>query len=139
MDYWQCPQCGNHLQGYETSCPWCGIPLQPSQNYSSANYQIQDEGDNQAEDILRKWLNLTKWIILVISFVISASEVLSGFLMAISYFKVLWWYFFVGVLSGALTVLIGWALSRLVWSIGMVFINISTNVRKIKHLMERRF
>ena len=132
----QCPECGRPLQGNEPSCPDCGFPLQPTQNPSSANFQIQDEGDNQAEDILRKWLNWVKLLMIICSAIGGVGCVIWGIVGASAdNGNALW--FFVGILLGVITFYLGRAVAWLVWSIGMVFINISTNVRRIKQLIQK--
>lgn len=39
---------------------------------------------------------------------------------------------FLAIIGGALFVFIGFAVAKLIWAVGMIFINISTNVRSIK-------
>ena len=129
MAQFSCPECGRPLYGNEATCPECGISL--NWGIGSGNrYQHQitlDEGDNDAEEVLRNYLNYIRklFIILSVIFAVVSIFVSIGFgvpEMAIPF-----------VLIGVIGVVLAVVISKLLWSIGMIFINLSTNVRIIKH------
>lgn len=122
-----CPGCGFPLNGYETFCPECNHQFSRQQQIQNAFYD--EEGDNEAEEILRKALNSIKNLIIFFSIIVGVVCVLAPIAggagpMAIG-----------GVIVGIIVILLGIAVARLIWSIGMIFINISTNVRSIKKIV----
>ena len=132
-----CPQCGYPLQGNETSCPECRCVLADGNNSGSGYYSNPlglDEGDNDAEDILRKWLKWIKLIMIISAWVSGGFMLIYAILVATSYYFD-WVLFLLLILGGALTVVFGYLFAQLIWAIGMIFINISTNVRAIKQRM----
>lgn len=128
-----CPECGRPLNGMEQSCPDCGFPLQnqrPNSNYyPNSNHYIEDEGDNKAEEMLRRYLNSFKifFIVLIIIWGIVAT------ILSIKALGTIGPAGLIGIIGAIFSVLIGIAIVRILWAAGMIFINISTNVRKIKH------
>lgn len=124
-----CPECGYPLNGTETSCPECGSPLQ-SKNPTLRNPMITDEGDNEAENILRKTLNWIKNLIMITSVVLGIAWVIMGVAGGVQTNNSL--ISFLAIIGGALFIFIGVAVAKLIWAVGMIFINISTNVRSIK-------
>ena len=132
-----CPQCGYPLQGNETSCPECGCVLANGNNSGSGYYPEPlgfDEGDNEAENILRKWLKWIKLLMIICAWISGGFMVIYAILVATSYYFN-WVLFLILILGGALTVVFGYLFAQLIWAIGMIFINISTNVRAIKQRM----
>lgn len=142
-----CPECGYPLNGTESSCPECGYPLnaysQRKSHASSITIEdsrssrrskspspviIDDEGDNEAEDILRNTLNWIKNIIIVVSVIAGVVQFIVGIVAS----QISAGYIFLGLISGAITILVGIITAKLIWAVGMIFINISTNVRSIK-------
>ena len=124
-----CIQCGYPFNGTETSCPECGSPIQ-SQNPTPITPIIIDEGDNEAENILRDTLNWIKKLLMIASIILGIVWVIMGFLQGVQMDNFL--FPFLAILGGALFVFIGFAVDKLIWAVGMIFINISTNVRSIK-------
>ena len=124
-----CIECGYPFNGTETSCPECGCPIQ-SQNPTPNTTIIIDEGDNEAENILRDTLNWIKNLLMIASVVIGIIFVIWGMLdgMQTNNFLIP----FLAIIGGALIVIVGFAIAKLFWAVGMIFINISTNVRSIK-------
>lgn len=138
MAKYQCPSCGYPLNGNEQSCPECKQPLRPASTPSSTSaspIDLIDEDDPRAENILRRWL---KWIriCLIIGAILSgAACVIAGIFAASSPYGE-WWQALVGILAGAFLILIGIALAWIIWAMGMIFVNISTNVRSVKNMMK---
>lgn len=132
-----CPQCGYPLNGNENQCPECGMAF-PS-NFQSSNDTLYtnfgyDEGDNEAETILRNVINTLKKIIVIFSIIGGIIWIISGIVMLAN----------VGVaglapiIGGIFVIILGVFLARLVWALGMIFINISTNVRNIKQILRNK-
>lgn len=137
MAQYSCPECGFPLRGNEPFCPECRVPFsyEPQHNINSQsqnnNISIADEGDNEAEDILRNWLKWIRTLIIVISILGGIGLIIWGFMVAsMSYGGE--WFAVLGIVGGAINILIGWGIANFVWAVGMVFVNISTNVRLIK-------
>ena len=124
-----CIECGYPFNGTETSCPECGHPIQ-SQNPTSRTAVITDEGDNEAENILRNTLNWIKKLLMIASIILGIVWVIMGFVQGVQMDNFL--IPFLAIIGGALFVFIGFAVAKLIWAVGMIFINISTNVRSIK-------
>ena len=124
-----CIECGYPFNGTETSCPECGSPIQ-SQNPTPSTPIIIDEGDNDAEKILRNTLN---WIKIIAIILFAACGIVtciySFFMMA---YTSSFWIPFLSFLGGLLIIFLGFFIAKLIWAFGMIFINISTNVRIIK-------
>ena len=124
-----CPECGYPLKGTEISCPECGMPIQ-SQNPNPRTIAVTDEGDNEAENILRKTLNWIKNLIMITSVVLGIAWVIMGVAGGVQTNNSL--ISFLAIIGGALFIFIGVAVAKLIWAVGMIFINLSTNVRSIK-------
>ena len=129
MEYRSCPECNQQLAGNETSCPTCGYPLN-RQTSTPYNQLIQDEGDNDAETLLRNVLNWIKILIIIFSFVPAIALIVLD--VNNSDVPIL------GIIGAVIIVLLGTGIARLVWAAGMIFINISTNVRKIKQILQSK-
>lgn len=119
-----CPECNYPLKGEEKSCPKCGCPITNNQVNS-----YLDLGDNDAEDILRDTLYNVRNIINL------TSQILGGIILALSivclFFEEIIWGI-IGIIVGIIIIIIWNVIAKLLWAIGMVFINISTNIRIIK-------
>lgn len=124
-----CIECGYPFNGTETSCPECGSPIQ-SPNPTPSTPIIIDEGDNEAENILRNTLNWIKKLLMIASIILGIVWVIMGFVQGVQMDNFL--IPFLAIIGGALFVFIGFAVAKLIWAVGMIFINISTNVRSIK-------
>ena len=117
------------------SCPECRVPFSydPQHNINSQsqnnNISIADEGDNEAEDILRNWLKWIRTLIIVIS-------VLTGVVAFVASAAMGGAMFILGIVVAAIVIVLGWCIASLAWAMGMVFVNISTNVRLIKKSMK---
>ena len=132
-----CPQCGYPLNGTETLCPECGMAFSPYiQNPNDIQNAIfgYDEGDNDAETILRNVINTIKNLIIIFSIIGGAVLIIAGIAMMAN----------VGVeglapiIGGIFVIILGVFFARLVWAFGMIFINISTNVRNIKQILRNK-
>ena len=132
-----CPKCGYPLQGSESSCPECGMSIPSNFHYSTGVFNAgleYDEGDNDAETILRSVINTIKNLIVIFSIIGGVILIIGGAAMMAN----------VGVagiapLRGGIFVLIlGVFFARLVWAFGMIFINMSTNVRNIKQILKNK-
>ena len=124
-----CPDCGYPLNGNETNCPECSKPFK-SQNQNSSynnNHVFIDEGDNEAEVILRDTLNWVKKLLMIISVVSGIISVIIGIATGNPALLIF------GIIGGILIMFIGFALAKLIWAIGMIFVNISNNVKIIKN------
>ena len=124
-----CPECGYPFNGTETSCPECGNPIQ-SQNTAPSTPIIIDEGDNEAENILRNTLNWIKIIAIILSSAFGIVVCIYSFFMMAETRS--FWMPFLSFLGGLLIIFLGFFLAKLMWAFGIIFINISTNVRIIK-------
>lgn len=138
-----CPECGNPLQGNERVCSECGFPVsnEPSANFhfsqNVSRQYIEDEGDNEAEEILRKYLNLFKKILCILSIAGAIIMLLYSIIVATQVSGDIAVPMIIGTLIFApLGAFLGIAFAKLIWAVGMIFINISTNVRKIKQFMQ---
>lgn len=129
-----CPECGNPLKGNETICPECGNPFSNESNENLQSRQnIIDEGDNDAEAILRKYLNLFKKLLCIVSVVVAVIMVLISIISATQVSgDVAVPTIIITLICAPLFAYIGIAIAKLIWAVGMIFINISTNVRSIK-------
>lgn len=134
-----CPQCGYPLTGTETQCPECGMAfsanIQNPNGMQNANFGY-DEGDNDAEEILERVVNFLKWLITIFS--IGGSIVI--FIMGIGLlFQGYGESILIGIVcivGSVINLLLGLWFAKLVWALGMIFINISNNVRAIKKLIQ---
>lgn len=126
-----CPECGKPLNENDVNCPECGYPLQNQQpDYT----YVEDEGDNDAEEVLRTSLSFFKKLLIVLSIIYGIFGLIAGIMLTINGIPT---GIFLIILS-VLGVFIGIAIAKLVWATGMIFINISTNVRKVKQLIKIR-
>lgn len=124
-----CPECGYPLKGTEISCPECGMPIQ-SQNPNPITIAVTDEGDNEAENILRRTLKWIKICLIIIFTVWGIGMCIFSFIMMAETRS--FGIPFIRFLGGLLTIFFGYFFAKLIWAVGMIFINISTNVRIIK-------
>lgn len=127
-----CPECGGPIYDYDPECRQCGFPLQEI-NTTSPNPQQNvyvDEGDNEAESILRNTLNWIKNLIMIASVLVGIVWAIMGIMQGVQMEDFL--LPILSIIGGALCVFIGFAVAKLIWAVGMIFINISTNVRSIK-------
>ena len=135
MAYRSCPECNQQLVGNESSCPTCGYPLNGQRTNpinSSVNQIIPDEGDNNAENILRTWLNWLRALIIIFSIILGIGSLVGLSINGGDAGIVL------GLIACIVIILLGIAVAQLEWALGMIFINISTNVRKIKQILQTR-
>ena len=127
-----CPECGGPIYNYDPECRQCGLPVQEIKKTQPNPQQntYLDEGDNEAENILRNTLNWIKNLLMIASVVLGVVWVIMGFVQGFQTDNSLipW----LAIIGGALLVFIGFAVAKLIWAVGMIFINISTNVRSIK-------
>ena len=129
-----CPECGYPLNGNESQCPECGQALQNQTYQQNYNYYEEDEGDNDAEDVLRTYLNLFKKWVIVLSVIVGILAAIGGIVLLAN-----------GIPSGVpmiilavIIIIINIVIAKLIWAAGMIFINISTNVRKIKQIVKTK-
>lgn len=138
MTNYTCPQCGYPLQGNETSCPECGMAF-PSNFQHSAGMQNAefeyDEGDNDAEIILRNVVNSLKNLILIFSIIGGVILIIIGGVMI----DQIGGAGIAPIIGGIFAIILGVFFARLVWAFGMIFINVSTNVRNIKHILKKYY
>ena len=130
-----CIDCGYPFNGTETSCPECGSPIQVK-NPNPRTTIIIDEGDNEAENILRNTINWIKIILIIASIILGIVWAAIAFIMANDTenpLLMLW-----GILGGGLLAFLGFVFAKLIWAVGMIFINISTNVRTIKRELKSK-
>lgn len=120
-----CNQCGYPLNGNEDKCPECGSQVTINQS----NYN----GDNEAEDILRKALDYLRNLLIVLTFIGSGIIFFGSIALDIKRgFTPIPIFWFLGLIIAALNIIIGIWFAKLIWAVGMVFVNISTNIRIIK-------
>ena len=126
-----CPSCGYPLNQGESPCPECGTQLNWPQNtdYNNSHVFI-DEGDNEAEGILSDTLNWVKKLVMIMSVVAGIISVIMGIGMGITADN--FFFLIITILAGIVTIFIGFALAKLIWAVGMIFVNISNNVKIIK-------
>ncbi|MCH5345745.1 MAG: hypothetical protein J1E63_01465 [Muribaculaceae bacterium] len=119
-----CNECGCPLNGNEDKCPECGC--QTLQNQS--NYK----GDNEAEEILRKALDYFRKLIIVLAFIGSGIIFLGSIALDINVNADIPIFWLLGLIVAALNIIVWIRLAKLMWAVGMIFVNISTNIRIIK-------
>ena len=119
-----CNKCGYPLNGKEDKCPECGC--QTLQNQSNYN------GDNEAEEILRKALDYFRILIIVLAYISSCIIFLGSIALDIKGIADVPIFWLLGLIVAALNIIIWIWLAKLMWAVGMVFVNISTNIRIIK-------
>ena len=124
-----CSECGNPLQGFESTCPECGCPVSSNSN---SFYQI-DEGDNDAEDVLRGAINFIKNFIIILAVIESLVALIAGIILITESYTPLG---IVLIIAAVLGIPINILVAKLIWAAGMIFINISTNVRNIKQILK---
>ena len=124
-----CSECGNPLQGFESTCPECGCPVSSNSN---SFYQI-DEGDNDAEDVLRGAINFIKNFIIILAVIESLVALIAGIILITESYTPLG---IVLIIAAVLGIPINILIAKLIWAAGMIFINISTNVRIIKRILK---
>lgn len=161
MAKYTCPECGSPLYGTETHCAECGVPLEfesssssnsrrkferspssaspkeverSSASIPSGNWANMDEGDNEAENILRNVVNVIKILIIIFAIV----DGIVGIILGIIYLDDSVGLGSLIILVSAISIPIGIFIAKLVWALGMIFINISTNVRTIKKQLQNR-
>lgn len=132
-----CPQCGYPMNGNENQCPECGMAFPSNFHYSAGMQNVElryDEGDNDAETILRNVINIIKNLIVIFSIIGGIILIIVGVAMMAD----------LGVaglaplLGGIIVIILGVFFARLVWAFGMIFINMSTNVRNIKQILKNK-
>lgn len=132
-----CPKCGYPLNGNENRCPECGMAFPSNPQYSAGMQNVEfiyDEGDNDAETILRNVINTIKNLIIIFSIIGGVILIIGGVAMMAN----------VGVagivplIVGIFVIILGVFFARLVWALGMIFINMSTNVRNIKQILKNK-
>ena len=132
-----CPKCGYPLNGTETQCPECGMAFPSNFQYSAGMQNAEsgyDEGDNDAETILRNVINTIKNLIVIFSIIGGVVLIIGGVAMMINVGIA----GLVPIIGGIFVIILGVFLARLVWALGMIFINISTNVRNIKQILRNK-
>lgn len=132
-----CPECGYPLNGSYTQCPECGMTFPSNPQYSAGMQNAEfgyDEGDNDAETILRNVINTIKNLIIIFSIIGGGVLIIAGIAMMAN----------VGVaglapiIGGIFVIILGVFFARLIWALGMIFINMSTNVRSIKLILKNK-
>ena len=132
-----CPQCGYPMNGNENQCPECGMALPLNFQYSGGMQNAEfgyDEGDNDAETILRNVINTIKNLIVIFSIIGGVVLIIGGVAMMANVGIA----GLVPIIGGIFVIILGVFLARLVWDLGMIFINISTNVRNIKQILRNK-
>lgn len=97
------------------------------------NILVTDQGDNNAEIILRNLVNSIKSVIIIASIIIGIIYIVGGIIGAVSYDFLIG---FCSVIVGVIILVIGIIFARLIWANGMLFINISQNLRTIKQELQ---
>lgn len=150
-----CSECGKELPAGVTDCPDCGCPVgarSQHQNVSEANQaQIHTEGykfsiregyrppretqigDNEAEAVLRSCARWVWWYIIITMGLTSAIASIAA-LIRMNYEPGIGFLLLVcGIIGLILTPLV----ARVFWALMMIVVNISTNIRSIKHTLQR--
>lgn len=132
-----CPECGYPLNGHEANCPECGRAFSSNSQYSASMQNAEfgyDEGDNDAEIILRNVINTIKNLIIIFSIIGGVVLIFAGIAMMANVGVA----GIVPIIGGIFVIILGVFFARLIWALGMIFINISTNVRNIKQIIRNR-
>ena len=132
-----CPECGKSLSIKDPTCPECGFPLKLSvQHPHNQNFDrdVADEGDNEAERIMRNYLNTIKNLIIISSVIFGIFLSIAGIIAMSNGIP----GGIVGLFGGIVVIILGIAIAKLIWASGMILINISTNVRTIKGVLKSR-
>lgn len=138
MTNYTCPQCGYPLNGTENQCPECGMVFPSNFQYSAGMQNAEfeyDEGDNDAEIILRNVVNSLKNLILIFSIIGGVISIIIGGVMI----DQIGGAGIAPIIGGIFAIILGVFFARLVWAFGMIFINVSTNVRNIKHILKKYY
>ena len=93
-----------------------------------------DDGDNEAETILRNVINTLKNLLVILSIIGGVIYIIVGIVMLASAGVV----GLVPIIGGIILIILGVFFARLIWALCMLFINISTNVRNIKHMLKNK-
>ena len=136
MSQTTCPECGHQLQGNESSCPNCGHPILSQIQASSPSMKILDEGDNNAEEILKKVVNALKWLIIIFTIGGSITFFIMGIVLLFQGYGESILFGIVCIVGSVINLLLGLWFAKLIWALGMIFINISNNVRAIKKIIQ---
>ena len=136
MSQTTCPECGHQLQGNESSCPNCGHPILSQIQASSPSVKILDEGDNNAEEILKKVVNALKWLIIIFTIGGSITFFIMGIVLLGKGYDDTTLNGIVFCVGSIFSLFLGLWFAKLIWALGMIFINISNNVRAIKKIIQ---
>ena len=139
MDFLCCPECGCQINENTTECPSCGCPI----NSTSVDEDLLNEGKStEAESTIRdyantilKWGNILAVIILVAQLIIFTSI----FFCAIAANTNVGYGFFtwiIGSLCAVLEYFITKFFVTLIWASIMLFVNISTTLKRIEIKLE---
>lgn len=133
----ECKECGYPLlKGNEKFCPECGCKTLQNQSNDNGDNEAEDinyNGDNEAEDILRKALDYFRISIIFLAYISSGIIFIGSILISCnSYYYDTGYYWIIGLFVAVLNIIIWRWLAKLIWAVGMVFVNISTNIRIIK-------
>lgn len=131
----ECKECGYpFLKGNEKFCPECGCKTLQNQSNNNGDNEAEDIGDNEVEDILRKTLDYIRKLIIILAYISSGIIFIGS--ISISYNRYYYYdtdhYWIFGLIVAVLNIIIWRWLAKLIWAVGMVFVNISTNIRIIK-------
>lgn len=104
-----------------------------NKNVQSATNKRFDNGDNAAEDILRKALDNIKNLIIIFSIMLGCAVFIGGIIGCLVSHNEL--PLIICIVMAFITTIVGFGFARLIWAAGMNFVNISTNVRAIKQMI----
>ena len=137
MSQISCPECGQSLSIKNHTCPECGFPINlnvPHNHNQSIGPDVADEGDNEAERIMRNYLNFIKNLIIISSVIFGIFLFIAGIVAMSNGIP----GGIAGLFGGIVAIILGIAIAKLIWASGMILINISTNVRTIKGVLKSR-
>ena len=108
-------------------CPYCAVYIEDL-TLNQSNYSE----DNKPEDILRKALDYFRKLTIVLAFIGSGIIFLGSIGLDANGVTDVPIFWLLGLISGILNIIIWRWIATLIWAIGMVYVNISTNLRIIK-------
>lgn len=129
-----CKECGHQMDDNVQVCPNCGCPVKSKSVADSMDKTVLSQGKSTeaeatvtevAETVL-KWGN-------VLSIIVAIYFVLGGIIASEGHARLILYFTLAGVLSYCVIRL----LAKVIWGVIMLFVNISTTLKRIEILIEK--
>ena len=143
MDFFYCPECGCQINENTTECPLCGCPI----NSTSVDEELLNEGKStEAESTIRDYANtILKWgnYLAIFNFIMTVIYGVGscGLYLMTNYFGYTELFIcsivvVVCIILGFLSYIITKFIAKLIWASIMLFVNISTTLKRIEIKLE---